>query len=82
MPQMNSEELSRLADELIKRKIPSFSLFSKRYLELGFLASMSPDTDMPRLLRRLALNVYRTLLGENPEGLPIMASGQNQMHPH
>ena len=79
MPQMSDVDLAALADELIKRKIPSFSLFSQRYLELGFLVSMSPDTDLPRLIRRLALNIHRTILGENPKDLPVLVSERNQL---
>lgn len=79
LTQLPDEEICKLADELIKRKIPGFSLFSKRYIPSGFMASMSPDTDLPRLLRRLALNIQRVLLGENPGDLDVHVTEVDQL---
>lgn len=79
LTQLDSEELSKLAEGLIARDIPSFSLFRERYLTNGFLASMSPDSDLPRLIRRLALNIQRVLLGENAGDLSVFVPESEQL---
>ncbi len=68
---LNDEEIQRLAEGLIERRLPAFSGFSARDVELGMLASNSPDTDIDRLARRTALNLQRILLGEPAGSLPV-----------
>lgn len=79
LTQLESEELNKLAEGLIARDLPSFSLFKERYLNNGFLASMSPDSDLPRLIRRLALNIQRVLLGENAGDLSVYVPESDQL---
>lgn len=79
LTQLSDDELEVLAEELIARDLPSFSLFRQRYLKSGVLASMSPDADLPRLIRRLALNIQRVLLGENAGDLSVFASESEQL---
>ncbi len=59
----------RLIDSLIERKIPSFSLMGVSEVEQGVMATLSPDL-FPRLTRRIALNIQRILLGDDPSTLP------------
>jgi outer membrane protein len=68
---LNDEEIQRLAEGLIERRLPAFSGFSARDVELGMLASNSPDRDIDRLARRTALNLQRILLGEPAGSLPV-----------
>lgn len=56
---------------LIQRKLPGFSMMGKEEVEAGLFASMSPKTNFLRLLRRIALNVQRILLGEAPGSIPV-----------
>ncbi|MDH3285109.1 MAG: TolC family protein, partial [Acidobacteriota bacterium] len=58
-------ELERLAEGLIERRIPSFALWGPEPVESGLLFTLTPETFLPRLSRRVALNVQRVLLGEN-----------------
>ncbi len=62
-------EFDRLVKDLIKKKIPSFSLFGVPEVERGLFATASPDI-FPKLTRRVALNVQRILLGEDPGTFP------------
>jgi len=68
---LDEPEIRRLAEGLIARRQPAFSGFSTRDVELGMLATNSPDTDVERLARRIALNLQRILLGEAAASLPV-----------
>ena len=68
---LDEEEIRKLAEGLIERRLPAFSGFSTRDVELGMLATNSPDTDIDRLARRTALNLQRILLGEPAASLPV-----------
>jgi outer membrane protein TolC len=69
--QLSDDEIRQLAAGLIQRRLPSFSVFGRSEVELGLLASNTPETDMPRLARRVALNFHRILLGEEAGYLPV-----------
>lgn len=64
------EGFDRLVQKLIDYKIPSFSLFGRTDVERGILASLNADF-LPKIARRVALNVQRILLGEAPEKIPF-----------
>ena len=71
---LSSKEFDRLVAQLIKRRLPSFSLVGRQDVERGILASAAPDTDSERLARRVAINVHRILLGENAGQLEVAFS--------
>ncbi|MEE9180104.1 MAG: TolC family protein, partial [Vicinamibacteria bacterium] len=58
-------ELDRLISGLNQRGLPSFSRFGKDEVERGILAGLS-ESYFPRRSRRVALNVQRILIGEDP----------------
>ncbi len=58
-------ELDRLIAGLNERGLPSFSRFGKDEVERGILAGLS-ESFLPRRARRVALNVQRILIGEDP----------------
>lgn len=64
-------ELQKLIDGVNQRRLPSFSMLGNRNVERGVMAALSPEDEIIRLSRRLALNIQRTLLGENPSELPV-----------
>ena len=72
-------EFERLVQGLIERKLPSFSILSMGLVERGLLAELHQGADIPRLARRLALNIQRVLLGEEPGSLPVVFSRNNQI---
>ncbi len=71
LQQLSSEALARLVAGLIARRLPSFSVVGRSEVEAGLLASLSRDADLLRLARRVALNIQRTLEGENPATFPV-----------
>ncbi len=60
-----------LTQGLIRRKLPSFSAWGLEEVAWGVLASQSPKSDLTRFTRRIALNVQRILLGEEPGSIPV-----------
>jgi len=62
-------EFDRLVVELKKRRIASFSLLGRNEVVRGLMATVSPDF-FPKIARRVALNLQRILLGEEPGTIP------------
>ena len=69
--QLPPGEFDRLVQALIERRLPSFSYWGRREVELGLLASLFGPEAFDRLGRRIALNVQRILLGEDAGSLPV-----------
>jgi outer membrane protein len=67
---LSRKELGRLATALIERKLPSFSSLGVSDVEQGILASVITNL-FPKVARRVALNVQRILLREEPGSLPV-----------
>lgn len=63
-------EFRKLAEGFIARKLPSFSFLGETEVRQGIMASANPDV-VPRLVRRLALNIQRILEGEEPGSLAV-----------
>jgi len=68
---MSHDEFDSLVEGLVERKLPSFSMLGRLEVERGVLASTARETNLTRLARRVALNIHRTLLGEDPGTLPV-----------
>jgi len=69
LPQLNSEEFQGLVQALTDRGLPSFS-YSSDDVQRGIAASLESIT-VPQLSRRIALNIYRILLGDPASDLPV-----------
>ncbi len=68
----NDEEITVLADALNARKLPTFSSFGVTELYDGMLlAAGGRPEDNLRLIRRLALNIQRILLGDKASEIPV-----------
>ncbi len=63
-------EFGKLVKGFIDRRLPSFSAFGESEVRQGIMASANPDL-LPRLIRRLALNLRRILAGEEPGTLSV-----------
>ena len=69
---LGDEDMQRLGQELIDRRLPSFALFGRTELAHGFLmASGGRDEDAVRYARRFALNVQRIILGDEPGSIDV-----------
>jgi outer membrane protein TolC len=73
------EEQQKLVDGLNARRLPTFSGLGGEDLERGMLASLGSDEFLPRLTRRVALNLQRILLGEEPGALPVAFEMRDQL---
>ena len=67
---LSSPAFDRLVAGLNARRLPTFSYMGERDVERGVLATLTPDF-MPRMTRRVALNVQRILLGADAGSLPV-----------
>lgn len=65
------KEFQKLVGGLIKAKLPSFSVFGRDEVEEGLLVSTTAKSNIPRLARRIALNIQRILLGEDAGMLKV-----------
>ncbi len=79
LPRLTSEQITELANGLIAKKIPSFTLFNRGYVDHGILASIAPDTETDRMARRIALNVQSILSGEDPADLSTILTRDKQL---
>ena len=71
-------DFTKLVNELIKRRLPSFSILGISEVERGILASNRPNI-FPRISRRIALNVQRILLGEKPHKIEVFFAPGEQL---
>jgi outer membrane protein len=63
-------EFAKLVRGFIDRRLPSFSSFGETEVREGIMASANPDL-LPRLARRIALNIQRITEGEEPGSLAV-----------
>ncbi|MCG8416535.1 MAG: TolC family protein [Proteobacteria bacterium] len=69
--QLSNAEFDKLAAGLVARKLPSFSQLGRREVERGIMAGIRPDSNFTQLGRRLAINVQRILLGDDPSRFTV-----------
>ncbi len=68
----SKSDFKNFSDNLIDRKIPTFSLLGRDELEMGLMATASGrEIDNIRFARRIALYVQSILLGVNPADLKV-----------
>ncbi len=73
------DEFQKLVNGLIRRKLPSFSLYGPLEVEQGLLVSINPESNIARQARRIAVNVHRILLGEDAGTLPVSFPSDEQL---
>lgn len=66
----SSEELRQLIEELNRRRLPTFSMVGEEEVREGAMLGLVPSSDLPRLGRRVALDVQRILFGEEASSIP------------
>lgn len=72
LPRFSLSEIKVIADGLIQRKLPGFGFNGRAEVEQGLLAGFATEENTNRLIRRVALDVQRILLGEKPENIPVV----------
>lgn len=63
---LDGAQTDEAIEVLIERKLPTFSVVGTDEVERGMLVGTAPDFNIPKLSRRVAINVQRILLGEDP----------------
>lgn len=76
--QLPPGDFDLLVRGLIERKLPSFSYLGENEVRRGIEAGLNPDM-FPRLSRRIALNVQRILLGDEPGSIPTAFSAGERL---
>jgi len=69
LSQLSSDEFTLLVEELTHRQFPTFS-YSADDVQSGVMGSVG-SIDLPLLGRRVALNAYRIILGDDPSTIPL-----------
>lgn len=67
---LDDAEAQRFADALAARKLPGFAFLDAKGVQRGLVAGEVPRRYFERLQRRVALNIQRTLDGEDPGSFP------------
>ena len=78
MPLGREKEIECLANGLIERGLPSYSFASDPFIKKGILMSLSSETHLQRIIRRTALNIERSQLGERMDLFPVVMSTLKQ----
>lgn len=73
------DDFQKLVSELTKRRLPSFSFWGREEVELGILASMSPESSLQYLARNVAVKVLEILRGENAGTLDVAFAPGEQL---
>lgn len=72
-------ELTILINGINNRKLPSFSLMGRKEVEKGALMGLNPETDSPRVARRVALNFQEILLGTDAANIQVEFKKHEQL---
>ena len=70
LPRFSREELERLIDGLIERRLPSYATEGRAAVEAGILASMMPRWTMESLARQAAVNLLEIARGTAAVSMP------------
>ena len=77
---LSHESMQALARGFIERRLPSFSIIGRSELANGLLmTSGGSEADAVRYSRRLALNVQRILLGDEPATIDVQISDPQRL---
>ena len=69
---LDARDMEALAGALRERRIPSFSLLGGAELGFGFLMNLGGgEREQSVVVRRIALNIQRILLGDEPAAIPV-----------
>ena len=72
MPNLTADVIKVLIKKLNRAKLPTFSDFSRSLVEWGALASLTSESEVQRISRRVAINIERIVLGEDPGDIPVV----------
>jgi outer membrane protein TolC len=77
---LSIDDIHKLADELTKRKLPSFSFLGRSEVQQGILLTTSSDAEQTqRLARRIVLDIQRIVDGEDAAELELDFPGEQRL---
>lgn len=77
---LSRDDLRSLANQLVQRKLPTFSLLGRSEVEEGLLLATSSDTERTdRLARRIALNIQRIVAGDDAAGIEVAVTSETRL---
>ncbi|MEO0572372.1 MAG: TolC family protein [Bacteroidota bacterium] len=68
---MTSKEKKVLIQELLKRKLPSFTVNGPADVQMGFLATLQAEENLDQFFRRIALNIEAYVTGTPMSEMPV-----------
>lgn len=71
LPRFSEEDIKNLVNKLAEMKIPTMDMIGRKSVELGALTSVYSSIDTHKIARRIALNIQRTFMGENPSSFNV-----------
>ncbi len=71
LPRMQDQEVSKLLQLLTQRGVPTYSMVSAHFVNLGALASAMPLSNHNQYAKRFALGIQSVLLGEKLKDLKV-----------
>jgi outer membrane protein TolC/ABC-type uncharacterized transport system substrate-binding protein len=79
LPAMGASEIGRVAEGLIERKLPSFSMAGRVHVEEGIMAGVLSAGIIDQRARRTAIIIQRILLGEAPASIPVAIATKRRL---
>ncbi|MDE0626527.1 MAG: TolC family protein [Bryobacterales bacterium] len=79
MTHLSDNEFDYLLASLHQRKLPTYSLWGQRDVRRGVMASLTADRNELFLVRRVALNLFNILQGQDAGEMPIDFSVDEQL---
>ncbi len=79
LSRLSDKETQSLVEALTERRIPTFALSGRKWVEQGALATLTPDSPEKRLARRIAVNIQRYLMGEALESMQVEVNTEEQL---
>ncbi len=77
--ELNPDQIEKIADYLIKQKIPSFSV-SNRHINLGIMASISSENDIEQIIRKVAIMADGAINGENLADMKVAINQKDDLY--
>ena len=71
---LSDDEFGRLSQGLIERKLPSFTMWDRRYVEQGIFAGNMQRNLLDHVARRISVTIQEILLGEDAATIPVAFS--------
>ena len=72
------EEIKQIADILIEKKLPSFSI-NNRHVDLGIMASISSENGIEQMVRKLAVMADGAINGERLSDMRVAINQKDQL---